>query len=521
MLVPKEVIRPGTFWYRDEATGAPRKLVVTPELTKHWHDQGNAMLSAGLTVPVPFEHDFQAHPMTPAEKLQNNAGWVKNYEMRGDRLFGMVDILDPKVADKLPGTIRWTSPWINSFTDGNGKEWNNVISHLALTTRPRIVDQQPFESVAAALSMATTVNTTSVQGKDSIIPFCPTDKGVCLTNATRLTDKGQPSYPITFSMVSGAAFAFPPSKGKKPAPSGKSTPQDPDGDGDDDTSPETDTDNDMGSGVPDDGDPTNDDNIDLEPFNDPAGDVSMTELLCDLLGALGVVCEHSDDESAFKRNLYNVAMTEIHKRVGESKAKEQGQDPKNRTNPPGQPPNNKAPGQPGQTNPLIQQEQQPMYMGLSMNIEEINKLDEPLRSVALSMHEATVKANAKAAESEKLLNSLRDKELATASTIRAKRAAFIARFMPGAKQDIEAMLAMPGMALSMGDGGAVIDPMEQTLRILEKGMKNLPKLLTTEDTAMSVQDQPTDADVLSDARIEELANMQAAKMGVTPAKKAS
>ena len=164
MLVEKEIIAPGQYWYTDESTGLPRKLEVTPELTKYWHEQGTKMLEYGLQVPVPYEHDFNAHPMTPKEKLVNNAGEIKEYRLKDiydhqrghvkDVLFGVVDVQDPDVKHKIGHNIRWTSPWINSFTDGDGRHWNNVISHLALTTRPRITKQQPFESFTAALSMA-------------------------------------------------------------------------------------------------------------------------------------------------------------------------------------------------------------------------------------------------------------------------------------------------------------------------------------------------------------------------------
>ena len=160
VLVEKEIIGQGTHWYRDEVTGLPRKLVVTPDLTRYWHEQGNKMLGLGLPVPVPYEHDFSQHPMTPAEKLRNNAGWVKEYRIkdvgkRKDVLFGILDITDDDVAKKLPRTIRWTSPWFSSFPDGKGRDWHNVITHLALTTRPRIVEQEPFTGIAAALSIAT------------------------------------------------------------------------------------------------------------------------------------------------------------------------------------------------------------------------------------------------------------------------------------------------------------------------------------------------------------------------------
>ena len=143
MLVPKEIIRPGTYWYVDTATRQPRKLPVTVEDVKHYCEAGNAMLAAGLSVPVPLEHDPEAKTLTTAEKaasrLRNNTGWVNRYSMQGDRLYAMLDIQDMDVYSKLPRTIKYTSPWLNSFTDGNGRKWDNVISHVALTSRPRII----------------------------------------------------------------------------------------------------------------------------------------------------------------------------------------------------------------------------------------------------------------------------------------------------------------------------------------------------------------------------------------------
>ena len=230
MLVEKEVIAPGAYWYVDEATGLPRKLSVTSDLTRYWHEQGRKMLSAGLTIPVPYEHDFSAHPMTPKDKLLNNSGWVSEYrirdaedpitkEMRKDVLFGVIDIQDPEVAKKLPRTIRWTSPWINSFTDGQGHEWKNVISHLALTTRPRITKQAPFAGIAAALSLATEVAVNDVP-----------KEGYCLSKAGRLVGSRKdrqnrllPQFPIAFSIWAGGIsldFGGIPSKKKSKDPTG-------------------------------------------------------------------------------------------------------------------------------------------------------------------------------------------------------------------------------------------------------------------------------------------------------------
>ena len=502
MLVEKEVIRPGTYWYTDQQTGLPRKLTVTPALTQYWHEQGNAMLSAGLTVPVPCEHDFNVHPMTPADKLLNNAGWVKEYKRHdgtpqkgpGDRLFAVTDIQDESLAKKLPGTIRWTSPWINSFTDGKGKKWENVISHLALTTRPRIVDQTPFGSVAAALSIAS----------ETSVDVAACGSGFCLSRAGRLgkrksDQKLAPLYPMAFSLFSGAAFGdgdFPPKKkGKK------------------DDVPEFEEEE-GGDDIEMDDDPTNDSTIDLEPFGDPAGDVQMEELLCDLLGALGIPIEHTGTEDQFKRTLYNAVMTKIHELVGKGDANKQP----NRTNPPGQPPNNPKPGAPGgQPNPLIQQEQQPMFMSL----EDIHKIADPtMKSVALAMHTENQKLRRELDAGTKTANSLRDAKLKEENAKRSSRVAMLGKLSPKAKADLDAMLALPAMALSMGDGGEVVDPMQQVLTVLEKGLSDLPAMLRTEQSALSVAAQPQDADILTEARADEIADGMARQMGCEPVRKA-
>jgi hypothetical protein len=458
-LVEKEIISPATYWYREEATGLPRKLVVTPELTRHWCERGNEMLGLGLTVPVPCEHDFDAHPMTPADKLKNNAGWVREYRLkdvddRKDVLFGVVDVQDEELARKLPKTIRWTSPWISSFTDGQGKEWKNVISHLALTTRPRIVKQAPFPSVAAALSLATEVKVESASAQ-----------GFCLSRAGRLVEDGavlRPAYPIAFSLYGGVALAG------GPSPKAKPRVEPPDDDGDSEDSDDLDLDG---------GD-------EAEDFGDQNGDVSMEELLADLLGALGIHLERSGGEEAFKRSLYNATMTKIHELTG----KAQGQGDK--MSKPNTPPNQ------GQPNPLVpQQEQQPMYMSL----EEINKLPDPMRGVALAMHAENVKLRTALDANAKQTASLQAAKLAEENAKRASRVELLKKCMPSIKADLDAMLALPSMALSMGEGGAVVDPMAQMLGVLEKGLADMPRLLTTPADQIVALAQPTDGEMSAEA----------------------
>lgn len=529
MLIEKEVIAPGTYWYTDQDTGVPRKLDVTPELTQYWCEQGSKMLSSGLTVPVPCEHDFNAHPMSAKDKLLNNAGWVKEYRLhdgkggKGDKLHAIVDIEDMEVYKKLPTTIRWTSPWINSFTDGQGKQWNNVISHLALTTRPRITNQSPFPSIAAALSMATN---TSVKdqpvGKD----------GFVLSRATRLvrnkaTKEICPLYPIAFSLVSGVVLGenegFSPKKDKKPPMPGKGSGEGKEGSeggkggfGGKEGDKGSEVENMDGSEVEGmEGQDSNPGKIDLPPYGDPKGDVTMEELLCDLLGALGIHIEKTGNVDMFKRSLYTAAMTKIHELT--NKAQQDPNQPK-----PGEIGKQfkQQPGSQTQQNPLIQQEQQPMYMSL----EDINKITDPtMKTIALNMYNENIRLRAEMDAAKKTTDSLRDAKLKEANDKRTQRVTFLSRLSPKVKSDLEAMLALPSMALSMGDGGEVIDPLAQTLTVLEKGLSDMPKLLTTDTAALFTQPHPTDAELSMNAEEEaRLVDNFARMMGCPPeAKKAS
>jgi hypothetical protein len=520
VLIEKEVIRPGTYWYRDEQTGLPRKLVVTPELTKYWCDQGNKMVSFGLPIPVPYEHDFTAHPMTPKDKLLNNAGEVAEYRMKGDVLFSSVDIRDPDVKKKIGHSIRWTSPWISSFTDGDGRQWNNVISHLALTTRPRVVEQSPFNSIAAALSMASEVRVDPTS--PGAVPT-GTD-GFCLSRAGRISVLKEnkrlvPRYPLAFSMWAGgiklADDDVPPKKKeKKPSKDGATGDSDASTDTDDmfedsDTPPPSSGAGD-GAAVP----PPDDGGLGgaMDPLADAGGDVKMEELLCDLLQALGVPMPDMSNEHEFKRHLYEAVMSKIKeltsKGMGDIGAPDQNQ-------PPTQQPNASQPG--GGQNPLIQQEQQPMFMSL----EEINKLPDPtMKNVALSMYAENQKLRAEMDSSKKVAEGLRDAKLKEAAAARDSRIALIGKVLPSAKADLDAMVKLPGMALSMGEGGAVVDPMAQTLAVLDKAVANIPTLHQLEQSALSVAPHPTDGTALSREKEDELSEDMARMMGCAPQKKA-
>jgi hypothetical protein len=158
-----------------------------------------------------------------------------------------------------------------------------------------------------------------------------------------------------------------------------------------------------------------------------------------------------------------------------------------------------------------------------MSLEEINKIeDQTMRNIALSMYNENVKATATADAMKKKLEALESAKLKEAGAARAARIAKLGQRSPKVKEDLGKMVALPNMALSMGDDGNVVDPMDQTLLILERGLSDLPKLLETPAAALGVVPHPTDdANELTQEQIDALVESQTRNMGCVPAKKAS
>lgn len=148
-----------------------------------------------------------------------------------------------------------------------------------------------------------------------------------------------------------------------------------------------------------------------------------------------------------------------------------------------------------------------------MSLEDITKIpDETMRNIALSMYNENVKLRAERDSDSKLVASLRDAKLAEEKAKRDMRIARLSRMSPRVKVDLDAMLALPSMALSMGDAGVVVDPMAQTLSVLEHGLADMPQLLSTELSALHIAPQPTDGE-LSQEQIDKTADDMARMMG--------
>lgn len=479
MLVEKDICGPDEVWYTD-ADGCPQRLTLTPSDVQHFYDQGQAMLAAGLSIPVPLEHDRTLGAKKKedfnADVLRNNTGWVDHYKMVDGRLKGVLDIKDPKIAAKLPHTIKWTSPWINSFVDGDGRQWNGVISHVALTSRPRLKRQTPFPSVAAALSLAPS-------RAFNVRDLSPAGLAVSRAGAVAVVNgAARPVFPRAFSIWSGATLAVEDmieekKVEKKPDAKPPETP------------PET------PPAKPPVEPPLTSDPMTPPSLVDGDGDISVYTVLADLLHTVGIELPDGTDANNFAERLYTAAM---------EKAKGMG------SKPPETPP--MLPTEPKKlesTNPIIQ-EQPPMFMSL----EQVNLITDPEKK---AMAQALLSLQTDAAASKKLAESLKSARLADGMKGRTAR---IERLKKRLTPESYAWLVAQckDVALSLDDSGGIKDPVDVLLTGLEMSLPNLPLMLSGD---FDVQPHPTDTTgQITEERAAEVADRLAKAGGVPDAKKA-
>lgn len=108
------------------------------------------MLQSGIPVPTSWEHRNDAKPGKlnrddwASARAKGTAGWVEAYELDAQgKAWANVEIPDAEDGRKAE-TVRFCSPEIDCFTDGDGRDWGEVITHVALTPRPVQHNQPPI-----------------------------------------------------------------------------------------------------------------------------------------------------------------------------------------------------------------------------------------------------------------------------------------------------------------------------------------------------------------------------------------
>jgi hypothetical protein len=141
-----EVLRPRRVVIGRDEAGAPVFRTFTAEDCRRYAERGNQMLNS-VAVPVCWGHRDDAKPVSldaaKTDFARGTAGYVDRFVLDGGRAFAEADIPDESEARRAKN-VRFASPEIEQFTDGTGRDWGEVVTHLALTPRPRQHDQEPI-----------------------------------------------------------------------------------------------------------------------------------------------------------------------------------------------------------------------------------------------------------------------------------------------------------------------------------------------------------------------------------------
>jgi len=154
----KDLIKPGTYYPRGE-DGKPFKEVVTLDRIRHWSRETNRLLKNGNRVPMPYVHTDDAVPFLakdPEPGSYKNGAYLTRTRVRKDgtleiELKGGTEEDDEKIGNSVKDvSFRSKDQW----TDGSGKTYKDVFTHVALVNHPIVTGQENFIPTGGlALSM--------------------------------------------------------------------------------------------------------------------------------------------------------------------------------------------------------------------------------------------------------------------------------------------------------------------------------------------------------------------------------
>jgi Mu-like prophage I protein len=117
-----------------------------------WYGQLEKNFNAGVSMAqVPLANDKNEHTEAPLA----NTGEVVGIERKGSKVYTLVDIRDPDVAQRIAdGRILGASAYLHmDYEDTRtGQRVGPALLHHCLTNRPHVLDLEPYEEVVAATS---------------------------------------------------------------------------------------------------------------------------------------------------------------------------------------------------------------------------------------------------------------------------------------------------------------------------------------------------------------------------------
>jgi hypothetical protein len=155
-------LRPGRYCVGRDAEGQPKLRDFSADELREYVDGTKGMLAAGYSPPVLLEHSApnsdEGSPRDDrAAAVRHGVGWLTDVKIGTDgAAIHVLDVKDEDVAKQLKsGAIKFTSPELRPlWLDGKGKTHQKVISHVALTHKPRSVDQGPISLASMQFSLA-------------------------------------------------------------------------------------------------------------------------------------------------------------------------------------------------------------------------------------------------------------------------------------------------------------------------------------------------------------------------------
>ena len=137
----KDIMRCGIFKVPAE-DGSRLTLSVDKTRLQSWATKIREWVACGLNIPV---IDSETHK----ETTQTNVGRIVDAKVVGDRLYATLSLIGDD-ARKMAARNEVSVMIKPVFVDGDGRKWQDVITHLALTPKP-VVNQQELPKIAASL----------------------------------------------------------------------------------------------------------------------------------------------------------------------------------------------------------------------------------------------------------------------------------------------------------------------------------------------------------------------------------
>jgi hypothetical protein len=122
------------------------------KLDADWFNRVKRNFDAGVSMcQVPLANDKNEHTEAPLA----NTGEVIGLEREGNKVYDLVDVRDPDVAQRIrDGRIMGASAFLHmDYEDSRtGQKTGPALLHHCLTNRPHVLDLDPYEEVVAATS---------------------------------------------------------------------------------------------------------------------------------------------------------------------------------------------------------------------------------------------------------------------------------------------------------------------------------------------------------------------------------